>query len=191
MKKSLLIKLHLYCGLFTIFYLVAFGISAIILNHGINVDKQEVTTSWQQRIGVDQQLSDEELAESAKNQLGLMGWNPYWEFKRTNGQFSFLVTHPGRVYRVKLQMKDGQAEIDEIPKGFIAVLQNLHFFNGNVPNAPFLLRSWAFYQWLTLLSMIFSLILGLWLWIRYSYRTWEGVVFGGLMMITVIIMMLI
>ncbi|MCK5370629.1 MAG: hypothetical protein KAQ62_18830, partial [Cyclobacteriaceae bacterium] len=77
------------------------------------------------------------------------------------------------------------------PKGFLAVFHGLHFFNGNIPNAPLLLRSWAIYQWLTLFVMAISLILGIWLWLKYNYKPWQGIVFGSLFIGTVIIMILI
>jgi len=82
-------------------------------------------------------------------------------------------------------------QIGEAPKGFLAVFHGLHFFNGQIPNAPFFLRTWAVYQWLTLLTMLVSLIVGLWLWLKYHHQRWEGLVFGGLLVATVIIMMLI
>ncbi len=191
MRKSLLVKIHLYCGLFTIFYLIAFGLSSIILNHDIKVEKSDVTSSWNSTVKVDFDLDDKDLAESVRDQLDLMGWLPLWEFKRDSLTFSFRITHLGRNYHVNLDLTNGDVQVGEAPKGFIAVLHGLHFFNGTMPNAPFFLRTWAVYQWLTLITMLVSLILGMWLWIKYSYQRWEGLVFGGLFVATVVIMMLI
>ena len=191
MRKSLLIKIHLYCGLFTLFYLIAFGLSSIILNHDIKVDKSDVTSTWNSTVQVDLNLTEPELAESVRDQLGLMGWLPPWQFKKDSVSFDFRITHLGRNYQVDLDLTTGEVIIEEAPKGFLAVLHGLHFFNGNMPNAPFFLRTWAVYQWLTLLTMLVSLILGLWLWLKYNYQTWEGLVFGGVFVATVIIMTMI
>ena len=191
MRKSQLIKLHLYCGLFTVFYLISFGFSSLVLNHDIRLDNETITESWEAQVNVAAELSENDLAESVKNQLGLMGWTPYWKFSRNEDEFKFIVTHPGRNYHLNLNLTSGQVQVNEAPKGILAVLNGLHFFNGNIPNAPLLLRSWAVYQWLTLFTIFISLVLGLWLWIRYSYQSWEGVVFGGLFLITMIVMMLI
>lgn len=191
MKKSMLINLHLYSGLFTSFYLLAFGLSALILNHKLKAEKSEVTHQWESNVQIDADLSDRELAENIRDQMDFMGWTPPWEFKRDSTSFQFRVTHPGRIYQLDANLATGNLAISETPKGFIAVFHGLHFLNGNIPNAPFLIRSWAVYQWLSLFVMLISLILGLWLWIRYRYKTWEGIAFGSLFIGSIIIMMLL
>ncbi len=191
MRKSLLIKIHLYCGLFTLFYLIAFGFSSIILNHDIKLEKSDVTSSWNSTVTIDANLDDEDLAESVRYQLDLMGWTPPWEFRKDSITFFFKITHPGRKYHVNLDLTTGDVQVGEAPKGFLAVLHGLHFFNGNFPNAPFFLRTWAVYQWLTLFIMFISIVVGLWLWIKYNYHRWEGLVFGGLFVASMVIMMLI
>ena len=150
MKKPLLIKLHLYAGLFTSFYLIAFGFSTIVLNHKIRVEKKEVTRTRQARVTVNPKLNDHDLSESIRNQLGLMGWLPPWENKRDSTSFHFMITHPGRNYYLDVDLHSGELSVAEAPKGFPEVLNALHFFNGEVPNAPFFIRTWAVYQWLSL-----------------------------------------
>lgn len=191
MKKSLLIKLHLYSGLFVSFYLLAFGFSSIVLNHGMDVEHKEITKKWEAEIQAHAELADLQLAESIRDQLGLMGWLPRWEFRRDTTLFNFTVVHPGRKYHLSLDIDQNHITVQESPKGFLAVFHGLHFLNGNIPNAPFLIRSWAVYQWVALFVMTISLILGLWLWLKYSYRPWQGLLFGGLLISTLLIMMLI
>jgi hypothetical protein len=191
MKKSLLIKLHLYCGLFTCFYLISFGVSSIVMNHKLEVDNKTVKKTWNAWVKVDQFLSDSELAEDVKNQLKLMGWTPQWQFERDSTNFRFTVTHLAKTNKLDLNLNTGEVQISDIPKGFWAVLHGLHFFNGRIPNAPFFLKTWMVYQWLTLLVLLVSLVLGLWLWLKYSYRTWELFFFGGLFLISIILMILI
>lgn len=191
MKKSLLIKLHLYSGLFVSFYLLAFGFSSIVLNHDIDLEHKEVANTWAIEVNVDPLLTDLQLAENVRDELGLMGWLPRWEFTRDSAMFNFTIVHPGRKYHLQVDLEQNQVTVQESPKGFLAVFHGLHFLNGNIPNAPLLIKSWAVYQWLALFIMMISLILGLWLWIKYSYQAWQGFVFGGLMVITIVIMILI
>ena len=191
MKKSLLIKLHLYSGLFVSFYLLAFGLSSIILNHKIDVENKKITRTWKTEASVDAGLADLPLAENIRDQLGLMGWLPRWEFRRDSAKFSFTIVHPGRKYQLNLDLNSKQVEVSEMPKGFIAVFHGLHFLNGKIPNAPFLIRTWAFYQWTALFVMSISLVLGIWLWLKYNYQPWQGIAFGGLFITTIIIMILI
>ncbi len=191
MRKSLLIKLHLYAGLFTIFYLIAFGFSALVLNHQFKVEKSEVTRVWESTVEVDTAMDNRELAESVRDQLDLMGWTPYWKQKRDGGQYLFEITHPGRNYQLSLDLSTGFVDVKELPKGFLAVLHGLHFLNGNIPNAPFLIKTWAIYQWISLFVMLISIVLGLWLWVKYRYKTWEVLAFGGVFLFTMVIFMLI
>lgn len=187
----MLIKLHLYCGLFTSFYILAFGISSLVLNHGLNFDKKEVTNTYDRRVKVDQTLEDDKLAENIRDQLGLMGWLPRWQMRRDSQSFSFTTEHLAKTNRLHLELKSGNVQIEEMPKGFMATLHGLHFFNGKIPNAPFFLKTWIVYQWLSLAVLLISLILGLWLWLKFSYHSWELYFFSGLFIFSIILMCLI
>ena len=191
MSKSTLTKLHLYCGLFTSFYLIAFGFSSIVLNHKIDLALESVTQTRIDQVTADPGLSNKELSEKVRDQLGLMGWIPFWQFKRDSANFHFNVTHLAKTSQVRVNLHSGEVEIAEKPKGFWETLHGLHFFNGRIPNAPFFLKTWMVYQWMALLVLLVSLVLGLWLWIRYSHRTWELYVFGGLFLLTFLLMALL
>lgn len=190
-KKSTLIKLHLYAGIFTSFYLLAFGFSALVMNHDIKLENREYTKTWETETRIDTTLTNDQLAEMIRDDLGIMGWLPRWEFERDRKTFAFNIVHLSRKYHVDADLHSGNIKISEAPKGILAVFHGLHFLNGKIPNAPFLIKTWAVYQWLSLFVMGISLILGLWLWIKYSYQPWQGLVFGGLFVFTIIIMLLI
>lgn len=190
-KKSLLIKLHLYAGIFTAFYLMAFGFSALIMNHKVNLDHTDFTKEWESNVNIDSAQTNLEIAEHIRDQLNIMGWLPRWEFIRENEKFNFTVVHLGRKYFLTADLTSGSIIVKEAPKGILAVFHGLHFLNGKIPNAPLLIRSWAIYQWLSLFVMGISIVLGLWLWVRYSYRPWQGFVFGGVFIFAILIMILI
>jgi hypothetical protein len=162
-----------------------------VLNHKIKVDQKEVTKTWTAQVQVDPASSDEEMAESMRDQLGLMGWIPPWEYRKDSTQFRCIVTHLAKDTELKLDLRTGGVQAAEMHKGFWAVLHGLHFFRGNIPNAPGWMQSWAIYQWLTLFVLMASLLLGLWLWVRYSRKTWEIYVFGGLFLISCLVMLLL
>lgn len=187
-KKSLLIKIHLYCGLFTSFYLLALGFSSLVMNHDVKLDNQEVSKTWKGQVDVDPNLTNEELAESVRSQLDLMGWLPPWQFARDSAVFEFRTTHLAKTNKLHLDLATGEVLVEVMPKGFLATFHGLHFFNGRVPNAPFFLKTWIIYQWMGLFVLLVSMILGLWLWVKYSYQTWELYVFGGLFFLSILIM---
>jgi len=191
MKKSLVIKLHIYAGIFTSFYLLVFGFSTIILNHDILLRNDIVTKQWDAEIIIDTTLTDRQFAENIRDQIGFMGWVPPWKYQRNASSFKFEIVRIGKNYELSVNLQNGSVEIFEIPGGFLDVFNGLHFFNGNIPNAPFFVRTWQVYQWLSLFIMGLSLILGIWLWLKYSYRPWQGFVFGSLFIVTIIIMILI
>ena len=191
MNKSLLIRLHLYAGIFTSFYLVIFGFSSIVLNHKIKTDNTEITNEWQTQVVIDPTLSNQKLAEDIRDQLDIMGWTLYWLFEKDSTHFKYQIEHLGRKYFVKANINTGDVKISEVPKGLLSVFHGLHFFNGKILNAPWFLKTWAIYQWLALFIMGISLVLGLWLWIKYSYKPWQGILFGFVSLLTIITMLLI
>ena len=187
-NKNLLIKLHVYAGLFTFIYLLAFGVSSLILNHKWSVENKEVKNTRVEHVQIDASLPDKELAEQVRDGLGQMGWVPWWEYKRDSTSFRFKVINFAKDYRLKVELPSGKIQIDEIPKGFLHSFHSLHFLNGNIPNAPLLVRSWAIYQYLTLTVMMVSLVLGLWLWWKYSYEAWHVWLFGGIFLASLLLM---
>lgn len=188
-KKSLLIKLHLYAGIFTSFYLLAFGFSALVMNHNIQLENTDYTKTWETQITFDPALPDGRLAENIRDELDIMGWLPSWQMQRDSTTFSFNVGHFGRNYHIEANLLNGKLKISEAPKGILAVFHGLHFLNGKIPNAPLLIRTWAAYQWLSLFVMAISMVLGLWLWIKYNYKPWQGITFGGIFIFTILIML--
>jgi hypothetical protein len=188
MKKSLLIKLHIYAGIFTSLYLIVFGFSTIILNHDIDIRNETITNNWKDQIFIDATLTNRKLAENIRDQMGFMGWVPPWKYQRDATSFKFEIVRIGRKYELNADLHKNSVEILEFSGGFLDVFNGLHFFNGNIPNAPFFIRTWQVYQWLSLFIMSLSLILGIWLWLKYSYKPWQGVVFSSLFVGTIIIM---
>lgn len=191
MKKSLLIKLHIYCGLFTCFYLISLGVSSIVLNHKIAVDNTSITKEWSTMTKIDTSLDDDALALNVRDQLDFMGWTPPWKFNKDADNFKFQITHFGKNSDISVDLATGKTDIAEYRKGMVAVLHGMHFFNGKIPNGNLLLRSFAIYQYLGLLTLLISLVLGLWLWIKFSYQQWELIAFASLFLMTIIIMVLI
>lgn len=191
MKKSQLVRLHLYCGLFTSFYILAFGISSLILNHNWQIENKAVTKTLTKPVSIDQSLDNEKLAENIRDQLGLMGWLPKWQMQRDSQSFKFTTVYLSKTNQLNVDLKSGMATIGIIPKGFLATLNGLHFFNGKIPNAPFFLKTWIVYQWLSLAVLFISLVLGLWLWIKFNYHSSELYFFGLIFILSIILMFLI
>lgn len=111
MKKSAWIKLHLYCGLFTSFYLIAFGVSSLILNHKISVGQSEVAKTWTTQVQLDPKSTDQELAEGLWDQIGLMGWTTPWQFRRDSAGFSCAIVHLAKESSLHLDFQSGESPL--------------------------------------------------------------------------------
>ncbi len=192
MKKSTLIRWHLYAGLFTAMYILAFGFSSLVLNHGIELDQKTLVEEWEETVLLGEVPAENmALANRLRDQLNLMGWPLGWRMKRDSATFSFPMTNPGKEYQLVYEFATNKLQIQTYRKSFWSVLHAMHFFGGEIPNAPFFIRTFVVYQYLGMLVLLSSLILGLWLWIKYSYRKWELYFFGGLALISIILMYLI
>lgn len=188
-KKSQLIKWHVYAGLFTSVYILAFAFSSLVLNHGWDLENKEVTDYWETTLQLDTSLENDALSHLIQDSLQIMGWIPYWEFRRDAEQFKFRVTHFGKDHRITTNLINGRVTVEGVSKGVLATFHGLHFFNGKIPGASIFLRSWAVYQWLTMAVLVISLILGLILWARFNIHKWHLYLFGGLTVVSLIIML--
>ncbi len=192
MKKSTLVRWHLYAGLFTAMYILAFGFSSLVLNHGIELDRKTLVDEWGEKVLLNEIPADNmTLANSLRDQLNLMGWPLGWRMKRDSATFSFPLTNPGKEYQLEYKVATNTLQVQAYRKSFWSVLHAMHFFGGEIPNAPFLIRTFAVYQYLGMLVLSISLVLGIWLWIKYSYRSWELYLFGGLAIISIVLMYLV
>ncbi len=169
-QKINFIQWHLYAGLFTAFYMLAFAISSLLLNHGAKIENTHTTNTWQAQVDIDPSLKDHELCLKIRDDLEMIGWVPEWEIKKNNDVLNFKIVYQGKESRLSANLSTGNVEVNEASKGFFATFQALHFFNGNIPNGNLLLRSWGVYQWLTMTVMIVSLVSGMWLWIKYTRK---------------------
>lgn len=192
MKKSTLIRWHLYAGLFTALYILAFGFSSLILNHGIELDQKKFIGEWETTLLLDTIPQENmALANRIRDQLQLMGWPLGWRMERDSSDFSFPLTNPGKEFLLEYHFHTGQVQVQEYRKSFWSVLHTMHFFGGEIPNAPFFIRTFAVYQYLGMLVLSISLVLGIWLWIKFSQRSWELYFFGSLAIISIVLMYLV
>ena len=74
--------------------------STLKLNHDIQFERKITTKKWNTQISINDSLPNKELATEIRNQIGLMGWTPYWEFRRDSTNFNFQIQHlnSGKLY---------------------------------------------------------------------------------------------
>lgn len=192
MKKSSLVRWHVYAGLFTFFYMMALGFSTLVLNHGVNLDKLTFVDEKQAHLPLEVIIEDDRaLANSIRDRLNMTGWPLVWKLQKDEDYVSFPVTSPGKEIEIHYDFASSKASIKEYRKSFLSVLNSMHFFGGRLPNASLFIKSFSIYQYAGLIFLFISMILGVWLWLRYSYKKWEVYLFCGFTVFSIIIMVLI
>lgn len=150
-----LLDLHLYLGLLCLPYVVVFGVSSILLNHGV---RSETTTEWQREIAAPSAESDSARATATLDALALTGSVQAHTVKRDGaGGLRFKAIRPGRSYQVELAAS-GQVSVRETGGGMLEISRDLHGLHDTQSSRWSL--SWALYTELATAVLLFSIASG-------------------------------
>jgi len=165
--KKFLLQLHVYGGLFCAIQLLIFGISSLNMNHHFSfMQAHTAAVHWEKTISLPDIESPQPLAEAVRDSLGLFGWTPPWNFFQEADTFRFKVVHFGKEYQLQLLKSAGVVSVSETQKGFWPTFNSLHFLSENVPNAPWPINSWQYFQNFTVFFLFYSLCSGIYFWSR-------------------------
>ena len=153
-----LLDLHLYFGLLCLPYVVVFGVSSILLNHGIHWDESE---RWSAQLAPLGEGAPREQAAAAQRALELRGHLLAHTVKRAeHGGVAFKLIRQGRSYQVSV-MPSGAASVRETNGGVLGVVRGLHGANDAKLSAWH--AGWTLYTELTTALLLFSIVSGVWL----------------------------
>ena len=176
--QSLLRKIHIYGGLACFWYLIILGISSLNFNHDFDFMEQPgESIHWQQQSMVlDPEYDDMKLAETIRDSLSLMGWPFPWEMWRDSTRsLHFAMEQPAKRYAVTYDFLEHTVNVTETDRGFWHVFNSLHGA-GAIPNGPFT-KLWQWYTRATVLTVILSIVTGLYLWIKSNGDKKTGLLF--------------
>jgi hypothetical protein len=164
-----LLDLHLYLGLLCLPYVVVFGVSSILLNHGV---RSEAQTRWQRTIAVPPEGKGFARAEAARDALELWGGVLAHTVREgDDGALRFKLIRPGRAYQIVVAA-DGEASVVETNTGVLGVVSALHAYHD--ARSSFWGFTWALYTELAVAALLFAIASGTWLvWPRASGRALE------------------
>jgi len=173
-----LIKWHLYAGLLCFPYFIIFGISSLNFNHHFKfMEPGKNSSIWQKQINIPPFKDDDQFSEGVKDSLHLMGWTLPWEVKKDSTGFQFKVTHPGKEYSIKVPRNENTVSVEETSMGFWPVFNALHGFDGKIPGSSSILISmWGYYQSITVVVMLFSIISGIYIFLRRKNERKTGLI---------------
>jgi hypothetical protein len=185
-------KLHLYFGLFLLFFVWLFAFTGLLLNHPTwtfheywNNRKQ---TSFERKITAPGPNTKGDLAQARDimGQLGIEG-EILWTTTRTEpSRLDFQVRRPGHFFFIKADWAQEHAVVQRSDVNLCGVMKILHTFSGNVADDSRNSRDW----WLTYLwaysmdavavGLIYMVLSSLYMWLRLPHKRMPGALFLSL-----------
>jgi len=122
-------KIHIYLGLFLLFFMLMFGISGVLLNH-----HWEFANSWEHRkeisynksIEISNEREEHTLALEIRNKLNLNGSIDNLRFSNDSIFLNFNTSKPGTHYSIQANLYDGNVSIAETKLDSWGTMRALH-----------------------------------------------------------------
>ena len=131
-KKGLLkwnLKIHIYIGLFLLFFIWLFGFSGLLLNHHwefANFWEERKEISYDKMIQISEEREQFVLVNEIKNKLNLNGSISNLSFSNDSILLNFIISKPGTRYDIKANLDDGNIFISEMKFNKWGVMRALH-----------------------------------------------------------------
>lgn len=161
-----ILKIHLYGGLLCFWYLIIIAISSLHYHHHFEfmMENDNPETLKQIKLDMPESQSDSVMAKNVLQALDVPGWDLPWETRTdSSGIFHTVIQNSRKRYEIAYDNTSSIARIAVKDNGFWSVINGLHGNIGKMPKAP-LLRLWGVFTYVSLASVIFSILSGIWLW---------------------------
>ena len=175
-------------------YLLIFGLSSLSFNHHFDFlskegqEKSEISAQF----NIPDIQDNLELANTINDSINIFGWYLPWSAKRDSLQFVYETAKLGRTYTTTVDLETGKVDLKSKRGSVGGLLKGLHGLGETIPLAPSWVNLWQFYMDLSVYSLVFWLISGIWLWLQkgISQRK-EKIVFYAFMVISLSLMLYI
>lgn len=182
-------KLHIYVGLYFLFFIWLFAFSGLLLNHPQwefsqfwkNREEQTSMHMLQPLVEVDEFARAEEVSQG----LGLAGEIEAVRTFPKENRFRFRVTRPGNIEDVSVNMNTGQVEVKNTKTNTWGVIHFLHQFNGvRMDNAKenrdwFGTTLWTLAMDGLCLGLVFLVLSSLYMWYQLGKKRRLGIAVLG------------
>jgi hypothetical protein len=192
--KTLVIKIHSYLGLLCMPYLLIFGLSSLTFNHHFEAFEVEGREGDNELLKIDIPAIDDNLtlANAINDSCSVFGWYLPWSARRDSLQFFYETVKTGRKYNTKVDFESGEIKINSRRNSISHLLKGLHGLGEEIPNAPLCVNVWQYYQDLSVYSLMFWLLSGIWLWIQKRIdRRWGSIILLTFFMVSIFLMLFI
>lgn len=166
-------KIHIYLGLFLLFFIWLFGISGVLLNHHwdfSNSWEKKIVSNYEETITIGPEREKQQLVQEIIAKLNLAGsiFNPRYTNDSTG--LNFIVAKPGTRYDVEASLTDGKILIKESRFDQWDVMKTLHKLRNSTPNEEgsryhhLLASVWSFSMDIVATGLIIICLGGWYLW---------------------------
>ncbi len=177
-------RLHIYLGLYFLFFTWLFCLSGVVLNHpkwriaGFWNERRQTSTEFQ----VSRPAADTDflVARNLMRQLRIRGEISGAITRDTAGVFGFRVVRPGDIYDIKADFNKGVAAVNRIQVNGWGALNMLHSFTGVRRTDTALHQNW----WATglwrcsmdalSLGLVFMVLSGVYMWYHGARQRRSG-----------------
>jgi hypothetical protein len=174
--RNLVLKLHIYAGLLTFSQLMVYGFAGLAATVQTAAERPKAPhTIRHTAFTPPPSASDKQVADVVYRELKLPLTRPMplFAIKRNAAndlQLDFY--NINGIYRVVVLERENRLRIEEIRNRLAIFLGDMHAITINDPEAPRLLRVWAFYNEVAMWCLLAFVVSGSYLWLSAQVRSW-------------------
>jgi hypothetical protein len=181
-KKGLLkwnLKIHIYIGLYLLFFIWLFGFSGLLLNHHwefANFWEERKETSFEKTITISGAREEYRLVHDIMHKIDLNGNISNAKFSDDSILLSFIISKPGTRYDIQANLIDGNILIKEMNFNKWGIMRALHVLRnptlseqgGRYQSA--MASIWSISMDIVSVSLIMLCLGGWYLWIKATRK---------------------
>lgn len=182
-------KLHIYLGLFFLWFLWLFAISGLFLNHPkwlfADFWPSRNQSEFARKIQSPPEKNDLGIARNLMQQLGISGEIEWTTTRPASDRFDFRIVKPGQIIEVKTDLKRGEAAVNAIQTNGWGIVKMLHTFTGvrstdlSAERDWWATKVWSFSMDALSIGLVILVISGIILWLKLKNSRILGAIFLG------------
>jgi hypothetical protein len=187
-------RIHLYGGLLCFWYLIIFAVSSLQFQHHFKfmLPPGRIDKVQERKIDIQVNNDNQIFARELQDRLGIAGWFLPWQTSRDSmGLFKTVIQNPKAGYTLEYNQSTSMVKISQSSNGLWRIINSLHGYSGNMPNAP-LLVFWKIFTYLCDFIVVFSIFSGIWLWASKNGNKITGwITFSGILLFSFLLMFIV
>lgn len=173
-------KIHIYAGMFSMLFIIFFGVSGFMLNHRWSIWNwfaTRVETTRDVTVQIPSDGTDLQKARAILKQLGVDGEIHRIVSEPVKQTFSFDVQRPGQFANVKLDASNGTGTLKTTDFNAWSILHIMHIFTGHGDKNWVWANVWKFFSDLTAIIMVVLALTGFYMWWNLKTARRWGLIF--------------